>query len=260
MSDTLIAGAAPQRTYQVTLPIGHTDAAGVRHRRGAIRKLRGTDESLFYDAGLDGAELVTQLILRSLVRLEGIEHVEPTLVEQLYCADRNYLLLELRRATFGDVLRAHYLCPSCGRDVPRIENLDDLAIRRLADDEALEPVTLELEDGFEDRKGTLHRDVTLTPPRGTDEAFVASLAERDLPQARDALLLRCIRKFGTLPRAELEAYGVKILRELTLGDRRMLHDALNAAPGVDFLRSLNCPHCAAAFEAVMDVSDFFVVN
>ena len=50
-------------------------------------------------------------------------------------------------------------------------------------------------------------------------------------QARDALLLRCIKRFGTLPRAELEAYGIKILHELTLGDRRRLHDALNAAPG-----------------------------
>lgn len=260
MSDTLVVGTAPQRTYPVLLPIGHTDGAGVRHCRGAIRKLRGTDEALFYDAGLTGAELVTQLIMRSLVRLEGIERIEPTLVDQLYCADRNYLLLELRRATFGDVLRAHYLCPACGQDVPRIERLDDLAVHRLGEDESFEPATVELEDGFEDRKGTTHRDVVLTPPRGTDEAFVSSLAERDVPQARDALLLRCIRRFGTLPKAELEAYGIKILRELTLGDRRRLHDALNATPGVDFLRPVTCPSCAAAFEAVMDVSDFFVVN
>jgi hypothetical protein len=249
-----------QRSYPVTLPIGHADAAGTWHRRGAIRKLRGTDEELFYDTGLNGAELVTQLIHRSLVRLEGIERLEKKLIEQLYCADRNYLLLELRRVTFGDVLRAHYICPACQHDVQRIESLEQLPVRRLADNEQLEPVTVMLDDGFEDRRGTVHREVVVAPPRGTDEAFVAGLAERDLLQARDALLLRCIRKFGSLPRAELEAYGVKILRELTLGDRRKLHDALNAAPGVDFLRSVTCPDCGAAFEAVMDVSDFFVVN
>jgi hypothetical protein len=249
-----------QRSYSVTLPIGYVDAGGTSHRHGAIRKLRGTDEALFYDAALNGAELVTQLIHRALVRLEGLDRIEPTLIDQLYCADRNYLLLELRRATFGGALRAHYICPACQQDVPRIENLDTLAIRRLGDGETLEPVAVELEDGYEDRKGVLHRDVIIAPPRGTDEAFVASLAERDLIQARDALLLRCIRKFGTLPKAELEAYGVKILQELTLGDRRRLHDALNATPGVDFLRSVACPHCGATFDAVMDVSDFFVVN
>lgn len=255
MSET--NGAA---SFAVTLPIGYTDAAGTRHRRGALRKLRGTDEALFYDAGLTGAELVTQLLQRCLVRLEGMERVESALVDQLFSADRNYLLLELRRITFGDALRAHYLCPACQQDVAAIEQLNSLAIRRLADDEVLEPITVTLEDGFQDRRGATHRDVVLTLPRGTDEAFVAGLAERDLLQARDALLLRCVRRFGALPQAELEAYGTKILRELTLGDRRRLHDALNQAPGVEFLRAVTCPHCGAAFEAVLDVSDFFAVN
>lgn len=249
-----------QQSYSITLPIGYVDAGGTSHRRGAIRKLRGTDEALFYDSAMNGAELVTQLIVRSLVRLEGIDRIEPALVDQLYCADRNYLLVELRRATFGDVLRAHYLCPACQRDVQCIENLQMLDVRRLADNERLEPVTIELEDGYEDRRGVVHRRVVVLPPRGTDEAFVAPHAERDLLQARDALLLRCIKQFGTLPRAELEAYGIKILQDLTLGDRRRLHDALNSAPGVDFLRAVTCPHCGAAFDAVMDVSDFFVVN
>jgi len=247
-------------TFPVTLPIGYTDGAGTRHRRGAVRKLRGTDEALFYDAGLSGAELVTQLIQRCLVRLEGMERVEQPLVDQLFSVDRSYLVFELRRATFGDALRAHYQCPACQRDIAVIEQLDALAIRRLRDDEALEPIAITLEDGFQDRRGATHRDIVLTLPRGTDEAFVAGLTERDLLQARDALLLRCIRRFGALPQAELEAYGIKILRELTLGDRRRLHDALNQAPGVEFLRAVTCPHCGAAFEAVLDVSDFFAVN
>jgi len=255
MSDTISA-----TTFPVQLPIGYTDASGGRHRRGALRKLRGTDEALFYDGSLNGAELVTQLIQRCLVRLEGVERVEPPLIDQLFSADRNYLLLELRRITFGDTLRAHYLCPACQQDVAAIEQLNALAIRRLGAEEGLEPITVTLEDGFQDRRGATHRDVVLSLPRGTDEAFVAGLAERDLLQARDALLLRCIRRFGALPQAELEAYGIKVLQELTLGDRRLLHDAINQAPGVEFLRAVTCPHCGAAFETVLDVSDFFVVN
>lgn len=248
------------RTFPFVLPIGYTGADAVRHRRGALRKLRGTDETLFYDTGLSGADIVTQLLHRCLVRLEGFEQLESSLVEQLYSADRNYLLLELRRITFGDRLRTNYVCPACRQGIQAVEHLEDLEIRRLEDEEHLQPITVELEDGYEDRRGVVHREVVLELPRGTDEAFVASLAERDLPQARAALLLRCVRRFGTLPAAELEAYGVKILQDLTLGDRRRLHDALNAAPGVDFLRALTCPGCGAGFEVVMDVSDFFVLN
>ena len=58
-------------------------------------------------------------------------------------------------------------------------------------------------------------------------------------RARDAMILRCIETFGTLPRAALEAYGIKILRDLTLGDRRAIYRALDGeAPGVDFRRPL----------------------
>jgi hypothetical protein len=247
-------------TFPFVLPIGYAAADRARHRRGALRKLRGTDEALFYDTRLTGADLITQLLHRCLVRLEGFEHIEPSLIEQLYSADRNYLLFEIRRITFGSRLRTNYLCPTCRQDVQAIEQLDDLAIRRLGDEDRFEPLTVALEDGYEDRRGVIHREVVLSLPKGTDEAFVAPLAERDLLQARDALLLRCVRRFGSLPQAELEAYGVKILQNLTLGDRRRLHDALNATPGVDFVRALTCPSCGAGFEAVMDVSDFFVVN
>jgi hypothetical protein len=248
------------RSFPVLLPIGYTDAAGHRHRRGEIRKLRGSDEALFYDSALNGAALVTALIHRTLVRLEGMEQIEPVLIEQLYSADRNYLLYELRRITFGNRLRTSYLCPVCEQDVTLTEDLDTLPIRRLADDEVLAPIAVRLEDGFQDRRGTVHRELTLALPRGTDEAFVASLAERDLPAARDALLLRAIRQFGTLPMAELQAYGVRILQDLTMGDRRLLHQALNDAPGVEFQRSITCHTCGAAFETVLDVSDFFGVS
>jgi hypothetical protein len=252
--------ASTQHNFPFVLPIGYVGGDGVRHRRGALRKLRGTEEALFYDASLNGADLITQLLHRCLVRLEGFEHTDASLLEQLYSADRNYLLFELRRITFGSRLRTSYVCPACRQAIQAVEHLDDLTIRRLGDEERLDPVTVELEDGYEDRRGITHREVVLGFPKGVDEAFVASLAERDMSQARDVLLLRCVKRFGTLPQAELEAYGVKILQDLTLGDRHRLHGALNAAPGVDLVRTLACPACSAAFQVTVDVSDFFVLN
>ena len=77
-------------------------------------------------------------------------------------------------------------------------------------------------------------------------------------KAQDALLLRCIARFGELSRATLEAYGVKILRDLTMGDRQRIQAALGQnAPGVNFQRTIDCGSCGSRFQGVLDVSNFF---
>jgi hypothetical protein len=250
-----------QRQFEVHLPIGYRDDTGRIHRRAALQKMRGHEEALLYDATLNPGQLVTELLRSCLVRLGELTEVSASVVSQLYTADRNYLLLELRRITLGDRLSATYRCPRCGADVMVTEDLSQVAVRRLDEGQALADIDLQLEDGYVDRQGTLHRELTLTLPRGCDEEFVAPMAAQDLMKAQDALILRCIKRFGTLPKAALEAYGVKILRDLTLGDRQRLHQALNGQmPGVDFSRSLQCGKCATPFKGIMDVSSFFVLS
>jgi hypothetical protein len=260
MDDTgLLLDCAPPHTVPVQLPVGYTDAGGHIHRDAALRKLRGSDEALLYDTSVTGAEMVTMLLQRCVVRLGPFAPVDLGLLGQLTSADRNYLLYELRRITFGDQWRAVYVCPACETVVRRTEDLASFVVRRLAKDEKPEDVEVELEDGYQDRTGATHRKVVARLPRGADETFVGRLADTDLLQARDALLVRCIRQFGSLPRSALEGYGVKILRELPLGDRLRLQRAFEqATPGVEFQRGVECPGCGLEFEAVADVTDFFV--
>jgi hypothetical protein len=252
-----------QREFEAILPIGYIDEGGRGHRRAVLRKMRGHEEALLYDPTLSAGQLVTALIHSCLLRLGDLEAeaVDAELVSQLYTADRNYLLLELRRITLGDRLQASYLCPRCGSDVPVVEDLGQIPVRRLEEGSTLADIELELEDGYVDRDGAHHTDLVLTLPRGADEEHVSPLAARDPLKAQDALLLRCIKRFGTLPKAALEAYGVKILRDLTLGDRQRLQQALNGQmPGVDFRRSVHCGGCGTAFEGVLDVSGFFTLS
>jgi hypothetical protein len=245
---------------EIALPIGYAAADGQVSRTAVVRKMRGHEEALLYDASLSSGRLVTELVAGCLVRLGEEREVTPSLVSQLFSADRNYLLLEIRRFTLGDALPCAYLCPSCGEDVPVLEDLSRIEVRRHAGETAPKSATIRLEDGYRDRDGAQHLDVTIRLPRGEDEEFVADTAERDPLRARDVLALRCIEAFGTLPRAALEAYGVKILRDLTLGDRQAIYRALDGdAPGVDFKRSLRCEHCGAKFEALLDAANFFLV-
>ncbi len=75
------------------------------------------------------------------------------------------------------------------------------------------------------------------------------------------MILRCIESFGALRRQALESYGIKILRDLTMGDRRLLYQAIEAqTPGVNFRRSIRCAHCNGQFSAVLEASGFFRVG
>jgi predicted RNA-binding Zn-ribbon protein involved in translation (DUF1610 family) len=250
-----------QREFPVMLPIGYTDEAGRIHRQAVLRKMRGHEEALLYDPTLTAGQLITELIRNCLIRLGDLEPVPAKIVSQLYTADRNYLLLELRRITLGDQLLSSYTCPRCGSNVSLTQDLSEVPVRRLDEGQTLADLTLQLEDGYVDREGALHAELVLTLPRGVDEEFVSPVAEKDPLKAQDALLLRCIKRFGSLPRSALEAYGIKILRDLTLGDRQRLHQALNSqSPGVDFQCPVRCGECGTGFEGVMDVTNFFVLS
>ncbi len=248
-----------QSEFEVRLPIGYRDESGKIHRRAFLRKMRGHEEALLYDTSLQGGRLVTELLTGCMVRLGDLAHVDAQILSELYSVDRNYLLLELRRLTLGDRMPATYYCPGCRAPVALTEDLATLAVGRFEGDRVPEDIHLELEDGYVDRQGRRHTAVILTLPRGKDEEFVAPLATRDPLKAQDALMLRCIKKFGDLPHSALEAYGVKILRELTMGDRLRLQESFNGrTPGVDFVRQVQCPSCGVQFEGMLDVSHFFV--
>jgi hypothetical protein len=250
-----------QREREVVLPVGYADPSGRIHRRAALRKMRGHEEALLYDASLSAGRLVTEIVRGCLVRLGDVTDVTSDMVSRLYSADRNYLLVELRRFTLGDALPCSYMCPGCGADVAVVEDLSRIEVRRLDGDRAPESAVVELEDGYRDREGVEHTEIRLRLPRGDDEELVAETAEKDPLRARDALILRCMESFGTLPRAALEAYGIKILRDLTLGDRKRIYRALDTdAPGVDFRRQVRCPACALRFDAFLEASHFFALG
>lgn len=247
-----------QREFEAILPVGYTDAKGQVHRRVVLRKMCGRDEELLYDDSLNTGNMVTELLKNCMMSLGEIVEINTEIVSHLYTADRNFLLLELRRISLGNELQSSYNCPHCGSRVSVVENLDEIDIRRLETDQALQDVQVSLQDGYLDREGKTHVDLTLTLPRGIDEESVAPMVARDPLKAQDALLLRCIKAFGTLPKAALDAYGIKILRDLTLGDRRILQAALSDdLPGINFQRLVHCGPCNNDFHGVMDVSNFF---
>jgi hypothetical protein len=251
------------REFEFTLPIGYSDDQGGQQRRVVIRKMTGREEAILADRRFqrNGGKLVSELLHSCLISVGEIAKNGKNMITDMYSADRNYLLLKLRSITFGADLEASYTCPACSETIQVTENLDDLPVRALPDGEGVEDVLVELQDGYYDRDGQLYTSLTLRLPTGRDEEVVASQMRQNPSLGKNALLARCLKSLGDMPKHRLEAMGPRILADLTMTDRRMIDRALNdAAPGVDLVREIECTSCGHTFKTTLDLSHFLALE
>jgi hypothetical protein len=253
---------SPGREAEFTVPIGITDDEGRVHKTAVLRKMTGREEAILADKRnqRNGGKLVTELIHSCLVRLGDMPKNGASTVERMYSADRNFLLLKLRTLTFGPELQATYTCSTCGESTHTVEDLDQLPVKMLQDGESPDEIVVKLEDGYADKDGQLHTALTLRLPRGEDETAVAPQVRQNPSLGKNALLARCLKTLGDLPRHRLEALGPKILADLTMSDRRLIDRALNqGAPGVDLIREVICGSCGNSFRATLDMTHFLAL-
>jgi hypothetical protein len=256
--------AAPRgRQVELSLPIGYTDSEGRLHRDVTLRKMTGTEEAILADRRnqRNGGKLVTDLLHSCLVKLGDLPQNGRSTVAGMYSADRNFLLLRLRSITFGAELDASYSCPSCSDTIRVTEDLDELPVRTLTEGDAPDDIAIELEDGYLDKDGQVHTALILRLPTGADEEAVAPQMRQNASLGKNALLSRCLKSLGDIPRHRLEALGPRILAELTMTDRRLIDRALNElAPGVDLVRQMECPNCGHSFKASLDLTHFLALE
>jgi len=251
----------PVREFEVELPVGYVDEDGRQHRTATLRKMTGREEALLADRKLrrNGGKLVTELLRNCLVRLGELEPVNRHMVAGLSSPDRNYLLLELRKITFGQELHATYTCPFCGETSSVLEELDELPVRRVNGSGPPE-IVVELEDGYEDKEG-FYTTMVFRLPTGVDEEKTASAMKENASLGMNALLTRCLQGLGDMPANRREALGTKILSDLALGDRARIERTFRQEmPGADLSREIMCEDCGRKFQATLDLTSFFSLS
>jgi hypothetical protein len=250
------------REFEFELPVGYVDEDGRVHRKAVLRKMTGHEEAVLADKKLrhNGGAMVTELLANCLRQLGELKPVPRHVVSQLTSPDRNYLLLELRKITFGTELQASYVCPVCGEVTRTLQDLDELPVRQL-DGDARKEIVVELEDGWEDKTGEVYCTMVFRLPVGADEEKIASVVKENPSRGMNALLTRCLVALGDMPANRREALGTKIMTELTLGDRARIERAFRTdAPGVDLGREVECETCGRPFQTTLDLTGFFTVR
>jgi hypothetical protein len=234
------------------LPGGYLDAGGRLHRDFELGALTGREEELLTQARHPRpAELVTEVLSRCVRRLGGISPVPPEVARKLLVADRLYLLLQLRRATFGDRVRATLICPwpGCGERVSLDFAISDVPVEVRPQQEPRHTMTLSA--AAADHAGCT---VEFRLPVGADQEELAELLEVNEGAALTALLRRCIQRIA----ADADP-GEATIADLPASARAEIEERMRqVAPNVGQTMDARCTECGRAFSAPFDVQRFFL--
>lgn len=106
-----------QTIYEFDLPKGYIDSAGDVHKKGKMRLATAGDEiSATRDPRvLSNASYLTIVVLSKVVtEIEGLEVVNPTVIERLFTADLAFLQDMYQRINDVEPPTIKMVCPECG--------------------------------------------------------------------------------------------------------------------------------------------------
>jgi hypothetical protein len=223
-----------------TLPGGYWDPDGTLHREFELVELTGREEELLAESGRrESASLVSVVLSRCVRSIGRVSPVPEDVARRLLVADRLYLLLQLRRATFGDRVHADLFCPwpDCGERVSLAFSIDAIPVEEPAERAPAYTMWLSGEAGG--------GEVEFRLPTGGDQEELSPWLAHDEAQALMRLLARCVRRpsgvdaLSPLARAEIEARMAEV------------------APRIEQTVEARCAGCGRSFSAPLDIHRFF---
>lgn len=238
------------------LPGGYVDETGILHREAELIPLTGKEEELLARNRIpESASLVTIVISRCLQRLGTIAPVTEDVARNLLIADRQYLLLKLRQATFGNRVQATVSCPwpGCGKKVDIDFSITDIPIKESVEKGPLFKMELSAEAAIQGSNGKQYRTVSFRLPNGSDQESISPLLSENEALALTRLLERCIYSIGSL-----KNHGSDLISRLSPMARLEIEKQMAAAaPHVELDMGANCPECNREFTIPFDLHDFF---
>ncbi len=242
----------------VRLPGGWWDPAGRLQRDAILTALTGRDEEQLCQLGRqETASLVTQVLSRCVRRLGDLSPVPADVVRQLLVADRDYLLLRLRQATFGDRIRADLYCPwaDCGERMSVDFSIDELPVRESVQKGPVYEMTLSAMalDASADAGDLGGGEVAFRLPTGADQEELSGLLASDEARALTLLLARCVERLGA--RVTPGADAVAGLSGLARAEIEA--EMLRTAPMVEREIETACAECGRSFATPVDLRRFF---
>lgn len=205
----VVVTVAPS-SNQVNLPGGYISPGGSLAKYAEVRELNGADEEAIAKSGSIGRALTT--ILQKGLESIGGEPVAKGALDNLLAADRDVILLGIRKVTFGETVDYGATCPSCATEQILTIDLDkDVEI-------------VELENPIEDRTWLVELksgNATVTLPTGDVQRKLMDSLDKTSAEMNTLLLAESV--LAVNGKASM---GTPTVLKLGMADREKLIDAI----------------------------------
>jgi len=210
-----------------------------------IRELTGVDEEAIAKISDYGRSLMA-ILDRATVKI-GEEKATPAVLDRLLAGDREYLIIQIRIATFGNEIALKAKCADCNEIYDFTIDLNtDLTINRFDDPISDRSITVDCKVG----------EVLVEFPNGAVQRKLINIQDRTAAEMDTVLLKECVIEINGQP-----VVNVDQVKNLGMQDRRkILAELSEKNPGPDLSKlAKDCPSCGLEVPLPLTLADLFLL-
>lgn len=231
----------PPSDPQVTLLAGLQVPFGEFISTAEVRELNGADEEAIAKVS-DISKGLMNILERAVVKLND-KPVDKDILELLLAGDRELLLLEIRKATFGsEVTLEGKLCMKCDDDKTIVVDLNkDVELKKLEGDPVF---TVKCKVG----------NVKIKLPTGSTQKQLVNANNKTAPELDSIVLRSCVLEVNDSPILDPNA-----ILKFSVTDRRTILNAIaerNPGPQLSQITK-ECPTCGQEVPLPLTLADLF---
>jgi hypothetical protein len=232
----------PPSDTVVTLPGGYITFAGEVVKEVEVRELNGKDEEAIARSTSVGKALLL-ILNRGVVRI-GEEKATDAMIDSLLAGDRDFLMIAIYKATFGDEAILQGICGECNQIKDVNIHLDtDIKVRPMAN--ALErKFTVDCKVG----------PVEISLPTGHTQKDLVNNSDKTVAELTTILLENCV---DTIDGSDV--LGKAQVQNLGLNDRKAIAEEINKrnfGPLFDNV-AVTCPDCESEVLVPINLGTLF---
>lgn len=205
-----------------------------------VRELNGADEEAIARAGGLGKTIST--ILQRGVSTVGEHPVSDAILDSMLAGDRDYLLLAIRRVTFGNIIESDITCPECGEKTHINIDLEaDVPVREFNGQWSWDVPT---------KLGV----VTVRHYNGITHRKIMENLDKTVPEINSIILAGCIQSVDGAPVIALD-----VAKKLGIVDRETILKSISeTAPGPRLLEvNKTCEACGTTINLPLSLAALF---
>jgi len=246
----------PTETFE--LPCGIVDDDGSIVRSFELRPMTGKVRSAVArpEVRKSGPKII-DTVLKGAVKSIGSRPVTEPLLKELLNADRDYIMLMVRKISSGDVIKGVLQCTNsvCAERMELSMNISEMDIIPLEDSDW---EMLDSQRVFKISSEEFGLTVVCRYPNGGDQHAVFQRARTNPIEGNYALYARCLKIWEKKGDTPIEGgVGIPFFEALSLPVLDWFEKAFaDKQPGVDLAQIVNCEMCGARSPMTLNLTDF----